>query len=119
MIDVILKEYLETELETNFSEVPVYMEQPQNLSREYVMLRMIDVGRINEIDAATFEVIIRSDSMYHTAQLRDCVKGILLNAITLDAISSAELGGGQMQVEPVNKAYQASLICNFYYYEEA
>lgn len=114
MIDVILHDYIESELQT----VPVFMEQPTNPPDEYVILRMMDVGRRNKIDAATFDVLIRAESLYRTALLRDRVKEILFDAITLDSISSSELGGGQLQVETANHVYQAELIFNFYYYEE-
>lgn len=114
MIDIILHDYIESELQT----VPIFMEQPSTPPDEYVILRMMDVGRRNKIDAATFEVLIRAKSLYQTALLRDRVKEILFNAIKLDSISSSELGGGQLQVETANHVYQAQLIFNFYFYEE-
>jgi hypothetical protein len=114
MIEVAIRDYLAQEI----SPIPVYMEQPKTLPQEYVLLRLADAGLINKVDAATFFVTVRSDTLYKTAQLRDLVKDALLNAISEDYITSSTLGGESAQIDSANHAYQYELTFNFYYYRE-
>ena len=113
MIEVVLREYLIDELS-----IPVYMEVPKSAPSEYVLLQLIDSGRINHVDAATFSVIVRSDSLYGAAQLRDSVKNALFDSISLSCISHADQGGEMANVDSANKVYQYELIFNFFFYKE-
>lgn len=113
MIEVTLKDYLEDELSA-----PVYMEVPKSVPSEYVLLQLIDAGRIDHIDAATFSVIVRSSSLYSAAQLRDDVKHALFDSISLACISHVDQGGEISSIDSANKTYQYELTFNFYFYEE-
>lgn len=113
MIEVTLREYLENELN-----VPVYMEVPKSIPASYVLLQLIDAGRIDHIDAATFNVIVKGDTLYSAAELRDEVKAALLNSITLNGISHVDQGGEIAGIDSANKTYQYELTFNFYFYKE-
>ena len=113
MIEVTLRNYLEDKLS-----VPVCMEVPKSIPASYVLLQLIDSGRIDHIDAATFSVIARGDSLYSAAQLRDEVKDALFDAITLDCISHVDQGGEISGIDSANKVYQYELTFNFYFYKE-
>lgn len=114
MIEVAIREYLAQE----FDGVPVLMEQPKTPPKEYILLRLVDSGRTNQIDAATFFVTVISDSLYKAAQKRDQVKEALFNAITLDGISHASSGGESATLDGANRVYQYNITFNFYYYRE-
>lgn len=114
MIEVTIREYLESELDN----IPVLMEQPKNPPKEYILLRLADAGRNNHIDAATFFVTIISDTLYSTAALKDEVKAILYNAVTLDSVSHASSGGESATLDGSNHVYQYTITFNFYYYRE-
>lgn len=114
MIEVALREYLAE----NLNKIGVYMEQPKTPPKEYILLRLADSGRINHIDAATFFVTVISDSLYSAAQLKDTVKDLLFDAISLDYISHASLGGESATLDSSNRVYQYNITFNFYYYRE-
>ena len=99
MIEITLREYLEEKLG-----VPVLMEVPKEKPSEYILLQLIDSGKINHIDAATFSIVAISDTLYNAAELSNKIKETLLDSITLNCISHVDLGG--------------ELSFNFYYYKE-
>lgn len=115
MIEISLLNYMKTELEN----AHIYMEQPENVPNEYILLRLMDGGRINMVDAATFSIVVRSDRLYNAALLRDQVKEVILDAPNnIDSITSARLGGEIATTDSANHVYQYELIINFYYYKE-
>ena len=70
MIEVTVRNYLKNRLD-----VPVYIgEEPENKPSEYVTLEVIDGGRINMIDAVTFNIISRSGTLQEASELNDAVK---------------------------------------------
>lgn len=114
MIEVTLRNYLEANLEG----IPVVMEQPKNPPQKYVMMRLADGGKVNHIDAATFFVDVIADNLYDAAALRDDVKDLLFNAITLDSITHSSIGGERANTDSANHVYKYELTYNFYYYRE-
>lgn len=114
MIEVAIRDYLAEKIDP----IPVLMEQPQRPPIEYVLLRLVDSGVVNKVDAATFFVTVRSDTLYNAAQLRDSVKDALFDVISEDFITSSTLGGESAQTDSANNVYQYELTFNFYYYRE-
>jgi hypothetical protein len=114
VIEVALRNYLEEELE----DVPVVMERPKNPPEKYVLLRLTDGGMINHVDAATFFVDVFAKDLYSAAVLRDRVKDLMFNAITLDGISHASMGGERANTDSANHTYVYELTYNFYFYRE-
>lgn len=114
MIEVGIRKYLADNLEN----MAVVMEQPKNPPSEYILLRLADSGRINHIDAATFFVTVISNSLYSAAQLKEQVKDLLFDAISLDYITHASLGGESATLDASNHVYQYNITFNFYYYRE-
>lgn len=114
MIETMLLNYLKAELET----VPVYMEQPKNPPDVYVIIQVIDAGRINHIDAVTINLQARAKSLYEAAALKEDIKDVMLGAITLPQISHASLGAEMAQTDSANHNYQYELTFNYYYYKE-
>ncbi len=114
MIEVAIRNYLAQIM----NPVEVLMEQPKNPPTEYVLLQLVDSGYFNKVDAATFFVTVRSDTLYKAAQLRDLVKDALFDVISEDFITNSTLGGESAQTDPANHVYQYELTFNFYYYRE-
>ena len=114
MIEVTLRNYLEANLEG----IAVVMEQPKNPPSKYVLMRLSDSGRTNQIEAATFFVDVIADDLYEAAVLRDAVKDLLFNAITLDGITHSSIGGERANTDSANHVYKYELTYNFYYYRE-
>ena len=114
MIEVVLRQYLADNIEN----MAVVMEQPKNPPKEYILLRLADSGRVNHIDAATFFVTIISDSLYSAAKIKEKVKDLLFDAVSLDCISHSSSGGESATLDASNHVYQYNLTFNFYYYRE-
>ena len=114
MIETTIQKYLEEEL----SDVPVYMEYPKKQPSKFVVLQLSDYGRINHIDAATFFVTVYADTLYNAAELKETVKDILFDAVSLPAISSSNIGQESAGTDSANHIYKYDLTFNFYYYKE-
>lgn len=114
MIEVSIRQYLIDAIDG----LQVFLERPKSPPAEYVLLQLVDSGRINHIDAATFFVTVISDNLYSAAQLREQVKDTLFDAITVSGITHSDLGGERANTDSANHVYQYELTFNFYYYRE-
>lgn len=114
MIEVTLRQYLVDGL----NGTPVVMEIPKDPPGEFVLLQLADGGQINHIDAATFFVTVYGTTLYAAAELKEQVKTLLFNAISLPSISSATLGQERAGVDIDLHIYKYDLTFNFYYYRE-
>ena len=113
MIETVLRNYLEEEIK-----VPVLMEFPHEVPEKFVLLKKIDGGRRDHISAVTFRVEVRGQTLYETAVLAESAKDALLNAISIDRVSSSMLGGERQLTDTANNLYEYDLTFNFYYYQE-
>lgn len=114
MIEVLLRKYLEL----NLDGVPVVMERQKTPPEKYVQMRQADAGRRNHVDAATFFIDVYAHDLYSAAELRDKVKDLLFDAITLDGITHSSIGGERANTDSANHVYKYELTYNFYYYKE-
>ena len=114
MIEVALRQYLAD----NLNKIAVVMEYPKNPPKKFVLLQLSDSGRINHIDAATFFLTVYADSLYTAAELKETVKDLLFDAITIPGITSSTLGQERAGVDSANHVYKYDLTFNFYYYRE-
>lgn len=114
MIEVTLRKYLSDNLEN----IAVVMEQPKNPPKEYVILRLVDYGKRNQIDAATFFVKVVSDTFFTASSLRDHVRSLLIEFTSLDSISHASIGGESASIDGANHVYNYDITLNVYFYGE-
>lgn len=114
MIETVVISYLKNQLD-----VPVLMgELPATYQgTEYVLVKTIDVGRINMIDAVTFNIESYSDSLLHAAELNNTVKDAMYNIISISSVSSSKCGGGGQKIDTTTKTYCYDCIFNLYYTE--
>jgi len=113
MIEKNIITYLKSELD-----VPVYMgEKPANKPQECVVLKYIDGGRINMIDAATFSITSYSTSLQKAAELDILVKNAMYDIVALDKFSSSKCSGGGQNIDSQTKEYAYECIFNLYYME--
>lgn len=114
MIEVTVKQYLDGVLD-----VPVYMgEEPKNKPSEYVVLEIIDNGRVNCIDAVTFNIVSYSTTLHKAGELNQKVKNAMYDIVTLDNVSSSKCGGGGQAINTVTKQYAYECVFNLYYMED-
>ena len=113
MIEVTLREYLSDNLD-----VPVLMEHPKTSKKKFILLQLADAGQTNHIDMATFFINVYADSLYDAAELKEKVKTLLFDVISLPGITKSTLGQDQAATDSANHLYQYNLTFNFYYYRE-
>jgi len=111
MIEKIILDYLTAQLT-----VPVYMEIPSNRPNKFIVLRKLGGGLTNGVKAATIAVETYANSLYDSALLNEIVKEKLLDAISLDTVTSSNLGGESSNIDTATKSYRYESIFNFYYY---
>jgi len=114
MIEKIVITYLKSKLGT----VPVYMgEKPANKPQECVVIKYIDGGRINMIDAVTFSIMSYSTSLQKSAELNKLVKNAMYDIVSQNKISSSKCGGGSQSIDSQTKEYAYECIFNLFYME--
>jgi hypothetical protein len=111
MIEVDIRQYLVDELK-----IPVLFERPKTKTVPCVLMQIIDEGYVEHIPAMTISFTISHTSFYNAKVLADQVKGLLLNAITLEDISKASLGGVNSTTDSERGVYEYELIFNFIHY---
>jgi len=113
MIEKNVIKYLKSKLT-----VPVYMgEAPAKKPQEYVVLEVIDGGRVNYIDAVTFNIMSYSTTLLNAAELNQSVKEAMYNIVELDQVSSSKCGGGGQSIDTAIKGYAYECIFNLVYME--
>lgn len=113
MIEIITKEYLKSKLN-----VPVYVgEKPSKKPSEYIVIQVIDGGRINMIDAVTFNFESYSTTLLKAAELNQKVKQAMYDIVELDNVSSSKCGGGGQNIDTATKEYCYEAVFNLIYTE--
>lgn len=111
MIEKIVFNYLKGVLD-----IPVYVgEKPSNKPKQYVVLKVLDGGRVNFIDAVTFDILSYSPSLQTASELNEKVKEAMFNIIEEPSISSSSCGGGGQSIDTSTKEYAYECIFNLYY----
>ena len=113
MIEVTLREYLSDNMD-----IPVVMEHPKSSKKKYVLMQLADGGQTNHIDMATFFVNVYADSLYEAAEIKEKVKTLLMDAVSIPGITKVTLGQEQANTDSANHLYLYNLTFNFYYYRE-
>lgn len=116
MIESIIIQYL-----SNILGIPVLLEFPKEISKQFVVFEVVDRQRNDFIDAVTIEFNSYADSKYNAASLDKLVRKHIENLITIPDISSVEFGGGRSSGDSndsMAKHYRYRCYFNIYYYEE-
>lgn len=113
MIEKTVLNYLNSILD-----VPVYMEEPVAKTDSYVVLQVIDQGRIEYIDAVTFNIRSYGARMVDAAELNKQVKNAMFMITGLDNVSSSKCGGGGQALDVTTNRYAYECVFNLYYMED-
>lgn len=114
MIEATIRKYLAD----NLDGISVDMEYPKNPPSRFVLLQLADGGQTNHIDACTFFITAYAESLYAAAQLKETLKTLLFNAVSLTGISNSSIGQERASTDSANHVYKYDLTFNFYYYRE-
>lgn len=111
MIEVVIREYLEQELN-----LLVYLEVPDKEPEKYVTVEKIGGGKTNHINNATFAIQSRACSMYEAAELNERVKEAMDDIIKLGEISKSSLNSDYNFTDTTKKRYRYQAVYDLVFY---
>ena len=111
MIEKKIREYLKKILD-----IPVYLEEPETIPDEYIIVEKVGSGVRNYIQSAMIAVQSYSTSMSNTIDLNERVKTAMLEAITEPYITKVSLNSDYNFTDTETKRYryQAMFDVTFY-----
>lgn len=110
LIEQTILEYLKAELKTD----DVYLETPKDLPDTFVVLRLVDRGKENQINEVTVEFMSYAESKLAAATLDELVREAMENIVSLPNIS-CRFGGGNDNPDTVLKRHRYRCYFNLYY----
>lgn len=110
MIEVTVKEFLETALEG----IPVYLETPNPLPEKFIVFQLIDRGIDNRINEVTLEFRSFADSKYDAALLDEALREAM-DTMSEGTDITCHLGGGNDDQDATLKKYRYRCYYNLYY----
>lgn len=112
MIERTVIEYLNTTLK-----IPTYAEKPNKNPSEYIVIKNIDSGRTDCIDAVTLSIMSYAPTLDKALELNTKVKNAMYDIVAIDDISQCKLGGGGQSIDTQSKTYAYESIFNIIYME--
>ena len=113
MIDIIVKEHLESRLDA-----PVYFEFPQNAPKTFLVVKRETNPRENMLDSAMLVVDSYGPTNLAAAMLNESVKRALDDLVHLPSISASRRGGDYPAFDTTHKRYRYQAVQNITFYEE-
>lgn len=111
MVEKIVKDYLQSSLE-----IPVRLEEEDDLGNEYVLIEKTGSSTENHIASATLAVQSYSASLYGAASLNERVKEAMEKIIELDDISRCELNTDYNYTDTARKKYRYQAVYDIVHY---
>lgn len=111
MVESIVKNYLQSRLN-----VPVRLEEEDNLGKEYILIEKTGSGKENHVESATLAVQSFSTSIYGAATLNERVKAAMEKIIELDDISKCELNSDYNYTDTNRKKYRYQAVFDIVYF---
>lgn len=94
--------------------VPIELEVPKGESK-FVVFRVIDRGKANQIYSATIEFMSYGASKLQAAELDDLVRTAMDDIVELPTIFSSDIGGGNDDYDEELKKYRYRAYFNLSY----
>lgn len=111
MIEKVILDYLNQGLT-----VPAYMEEEQDMPKEYVLIERTGGGEPNYTKNATFTIQSFSESLYGAALLNEKVKKVMQKIIELDDISKCSLNTDYNYTDTERKKYRYQAVFDIVHY---
>lgn len=109
-IEEIIVEYLNHNLR-----VPAFMEVPETVSAEFVVIEKTGSGNENGVYSATIAVQSYAKSLYRAAVINECVKSVMSDMIARDDISAVKLNSDYNFTDKATKQYRYQAVFDIYY----
>lgn len=110
MIEKIVLDYLKEVLN-----VPVYMEKPQEMPTQFVLIEKTGSSEENFILSATIALQSYAESLYLAAELNEKVKKAMNDIIVLDTVSKSKLNTDYNFTDTAKKLYRYQAVYDLVY----
>lgn len=111
IIEQTIRDYLLTKL----NNVPIEVIEPTNAPSKYIVIRVIDQGEEDYINAVTVEALCYGSSIYEASSLNEELKIAMHDIVELDSIFSCKLGGGGSDFNNSMKRLRYRSYFNLFY----
>lgn len=111
MIEIVVRDFLTANLS-----VPVYMEEPEEVPKKYVILEKVGGGKSNGLNTATITAQSYGTSLYEAAELNEELKAVMENIDNQDPVSRAELNSDYNFTDTETNRYRYQAVYNLIYY---
>ena len=112
MIEKTLYDYLNSVLDE-----PVYMTFPDNAPLAFYVLEKTGGNRLDHIAYATFALQSYGGSLYETAAMNLVGINVMLDAVSLDSVSSVSLNSDYNFADTTRKRNRYQAVFNITHYE--
>lgn len=109
LIEQVIKEYLDEELS-----VDAFLEIPDPLPESFVVFRIADRGKTDQIEMATVEILSYAQSKYAAAALDEEVRELMEEIASRPDIA-CRFGGGSDSNDSTLKMYRYRCYINLYF----
>lgn len=110
MIEKTVLDYLNRNLK-----YPVYMEQPEESLKRYVLIEKTGGSRENFINHATFAIQSYAESLFYAAQLNEEVKQVMDSMPASENIASARYNADYNFTDTTKKEYRYQCVYDITY----
>lgn len=96
--------------------VPVYMEVPEDMDEEFVVIEKTGGGQTDKINSATFAIQSWATSLLDAAALNKDVLEAMEDAVTLDIVGACSLNSDYNFTDTDTKRYRYQAVYNIIHY---
>lgn len=111
MIEKVLLRYLSA----NAGE-PVYMEEPPDAPREFILIEKTGGGETNHVRNATVAIACRAESLLRAAEMNEEVKELMDGITVLPEISGCYLNSDYNYTDPERKRPRYQAVYTLFHY---
>ena len=98
-------------------ECPVYMEEPEDVPEEYLLIERTSGGSKDLIDNCTIAIQSYSSSLYKACRLNNIAKKAMLNITVLPDVSESKLNSDYNFTDTKRKKYRYQAVFDLTYME--
>ena len=110
MIELTIKNYLDKSIR-----VPVFLEEPRDKPKRYVLIDKTGSSENDKIKSATIAFQSYAESMYEAAMLNEEIKALLDQSIYYTDIAKAKINSDYNFTDTTSKRYRYQAVYDFVY----
>ena len=116
MIEKIVLDYLNVSLPEG---ILAYMEKPEDVPQEYILLEKTGGGEENYVETATIAIQSYAGTLYRAASINKAIKDLMRNiTVPNTCITKATLNTDYNFTDPTKKQYRYQAVYDLTYLEE-